>query len=179
MGSMPNNFDILFLQTDEKDTDKKILAIDLLIQKKFPEAEKILIDLSINEKDEDVRIKAIQTLGKLKVPDPSNLFETLKKILITESAEFKKAALQAIVNLGDISAIKYLTKYYYSEHSKGIKDEVNEALEELMKPIDEKKPKTKSKKHIKKQKQKKLIEKAPKKKKDLDYESYIKKFFRF
>ncbi|MFX0135121.1 MAG: HEAT repeat domain-containing protein [Candidatus Hodarchaeota archaeon] len=172
------NLDFWLKQLEDSDPNKKVQAIEKLIELKHPNVVDILIEVAETEKNEVTRIKAIRSLGNIDVSDPTDIFDTLKKLLIGENPKIRKAVLRTIVDLGDISAIKYLTKYYYSDHSIGIKKDVNKALDDLSKVLDEVKMDNKLKKWNKTIIQKKLAVKSPKKENDIDYEKHIKKYFK-
>ncbi len=171
------NLEFWLKQLEDSDLDKKMQALEQLIELRNPEIMDILIEVAEIEKNETLRIKAIQALGKLDVSDPTDIFNVLKKLLIGENPKIRKAVLRTIVDLGDISAIKYLTKYYYSDHSVGIKPDVSKALEDLSKVLDEIKKDKKVKKSNMTTIQKKLPIKSTNKENDIDYQKYIKKFF--
>ena len=177
MGSIPRDLELWYQKLHKSDPEKKIQAIDKLIRNNHPEIEDILINIAETEENEKVRIKSIRTLGKLKAPHPSDISCTFKNLLIDESIKIRKSTIRAIVDLRDITMIKYLTKYYYSDKSEGVKTEVSVAINDLLKILDEKKSNSEKSNVKKKQKQKKLINKKLKSKKEIDYNSYIKKFF--
>ncbi|NVM03303.1 MAG: HEAT repeat domain-containing protein [Candidatus Helarchaeota archaeon] len=177
METPSKNLEFWFKQLEDSDPNKKIQAIEKLIELRHPKIVDILIEVAEAEKSETTRIIAIRALGKIEVSNHSEIFDILKNLLIGENPKIRKAVLRTIVDLGDVSAIKYLTKYYYSDHSVGIKPDVSKALADLSKVLDEIKKDSKLKKLNKKIIQKKLPGKSPKKENDIDYKKHIKKFF--
>ena len=174
MGSISRELKFWFEQLEEPDPKKRIQAINNLIEKKHPKIAEILIDIAETEKSEEVRINAIQALGKFGF---SGVFDTLKKLLIGESEGVRKTAIRTIVDLGDISAIRYLTRYYYSSYSEGVKPDVKIAINDLLYILDKEKQKNRPEVPQIKKIQEKVIEKTPRSEKDFDYKKYIKKFF--
>ncbi|MFX1450117.1 MAG: HEAT repeat domain-containing protein [Promethearchaeota archaeon] len=178
MEIQPRNLEFWFKQLEDPDPTKKIHAIERLIELKHPNIIDILIEIAETEKNELTRIKAIRSLGKIDADNPTEIFDILKKLLIGENPKIRKAVLRTIVDLGDVSAIKYLTKYYYSDHSIGIKPDVTKALDDLSKILDELKNDSEVKNWKKTIIQKNSLEKSSKKENDLDYRKHIKKFFK-
>lgn len=178
MGSISRELEFWFEQLERKEDSSRIIqAIDRLAELKHPEIEEILFSLIDTRKDEKIRIKAIQTLKKINLSDSFRAFNILKYLLLDENKNIRRAILQAIVDLDEVKALKYLTQYYYSSYSKGVKTEVMAAINDLSKILEEKKQKKKININQKKITQKKLIDKPPKKVDEFDYKEYIKKFF--
>jgi len=178
MGSIPRNLEFWFDHFYKQDPDQKIRTIEKLIHLKYPKTNEILIETIETEQNEEVRIYAIQNLKKVKDLDLNETYSTLKSLLIGESAEIRKSVLRTIVDLADISAIKYLTKYYYSEHSKGIKKEVNAAINDLLKIADEQNQNIKNIAENETRSQAEYAQKVRSPKNERDYKKYIKKFFK-
>ncbi|MHA1376868.1 MAG: HEAT repeat domain-containing protein [Candidatus Helarchaeota archaeon] len=164
-------------QLENEDPDEKNLALNKLFQMNYPQIQKILIKLAESKNNEKVRIEAIRLLGNLELTDKADIFKTFKQLLIKNSPAVRKATLKAIVKSSDISAIRYLTKYYYSKYSEGVKEEVNQALEAFLKNSDNKNSKVRLLESNKKLRQKGLTEESLKSKDDIDYKKNIKKYF--
>ena len=176
METPSKNLDFWFKQLEDSDPNKRIQAIEKLIVMRHPKIVDILIEVAETDKSEKARVMAIRALGKIEMSNPSETFAILKNLLIGENPKIRKAVLRTIVDLGDISAIKYLTKYFYSDHSIGIKIDVGKALADLSKVLDESKKDDKSKKLNKAMVQEKLSLKPSKKENDIDYKKHIKKY---